>query len=103
MSSVYFPPTVQTLQFIMSTANPCTLQTCSLNLAYIQYLPSIAGNAFYLALFSILLLVQVISLIHFRAWAFSATMICGLILEVLGYIGRIKLHYDPFGFTNFLL
>lgn len=87
----------------MSTFDACTLQTCSLDLAYIQYLPSIAGNAFYLTLFSILLLAQVILLVHYRAWAFSATMICGLILEVLGYVGRVKLHYNPFGFTNFLL
>ncbi|KAJ6086660.1 RTA1 like protein [Penicillium canescens] len=87
----------------MSVADSCTVHTCSLDIAYIQYLPSIAGNSFYLAIFSAMLLAQVILLIHFRAWAFSATMICGLILEVLGYVGRIKLHYDPFGFTNFLL
>lgn len=102
-SSIYFLPTVRVSQFIMSTFDTCTLQTCSLDLAYIQYLPSVAGNAFYLALFSILLLAQVILLVHYHAWAFSATMICGLILEVLGYVGRVKLHYNPFGFTDFLL
>ncbi|PLB50918.1 RTA1 like protein [Aspergillus steynii IBT 23096] len=78
------------------------MHSCTPELAYIEYLPSIGGNAFFLALFSILLLMQMI-LIYYRAWAFSSTMVCGLILEILGYIGRIKLHNDPCQFTDFLL
>lgn len=30
-------------------------------------------------------------------------MLPGLILEVLGYVGRIMLHDNPFDFNNFLL
>ncbi|KAI9042377.1 RTA1 domain-containing protein [Aspergillus affinis] len=87
----------------MSSTESCTLETCSLDLAYIQYLPSNGGNTFLLALFLVILLVQMTFLLCYRTWAFSITMICGLILEALGYVGRIKLHYNPFGFTNFLL
>ena len=30
-------------------------------------------------------------------------MCAGLVLEVVGYAGRILMHYDPFSNNNFLL
>jgi hypothetical protein len=87
----------------MAAFEKCTLHSCPLELAYINYLPSIGGNTFYLALFAGLLSLQIILLIFYRTWAFSICMISGLILEILGYLGRIELHSDPFDFTNFAL
>ncbi|CAG8327989.1 unnamed protein product [Penicillium salamii] len=81
----------------------CTPSTSSLDLAYIQYLPSVPGNAFLVAWFASLLLVQIVTLVLYRTWGFSTAMICGLILEVIGYVGRIQLHCNPFGYTEFLI
>ncbi|KAL4808593.1 RTA1 like protein-domain-containing protein [Aspergillus unguis] len=81
----------------------CTLQTCSIEDAYVTYQPTIAGNSIYTALFGILLIAQIVQCPIYRMWGFSGSMIAGLILEVLGYIGRILSHDDPFSFDWFLM
>ncbi|CEL10936.1 hypothetical protein ASPCAL14043 [Aspergillus calidoustus] len=81
----------------------CTLETCSIEDAYIHYQPSIPGNAIYIALFGILLIVQAVQLPLYRMWGFSLSMIAGLLLEVLGYSARILFHDDPFNFDWFLM
>ncbi|KAJ5497662.1 hypothetical protein N7453_006713 [Penicillium expansum] len=87
----------------MSNPDDCTLQTCPLSDAYIQYQPNMAGNIFYLALFAILLIGQIGTGIVFRSWSFMVPMVAGLILEIIGYLGRILLHDNPFSFNAFLM
>ncbi|KAJ5496154.1 hypothetical protein N7463_008141 [Penicillium fimorum] len=87
----------------MSNTDDCTLQTCPLSDAYIQYQPNMAGNIFYLALFAILLIGQIGTGIVFRSWSFMVPMVAGLILEIIGYLGRILLHDNPFSFNAFLM
>ncbi|KAL4996672.1 RTA1 like protein-domain-containing protein [Aspergillus recurvatus] len=81
----------------------CTLETCSIEDAYIQYQPTIAGNSVYLALFGALLVAQAVLAPTYRMWGFSGSMITGLVLEVLGYVARILFHDDPFNFDYFLM
>ncbi|RHZ67298.1 hypothetical protein CDV55_107863 [Aspergillus turcosus] len=81
---------------------PCTLETCPLDWALVRYLPSLPGNALYLALFLIMLLVQIYHGIRSRTWSYLACMIGGLLLEVVGYGGRLMLHSNPFNFSGFL-
>ncbi|KAL4757022.1 RTA1 domain-containing protein [Aspergillus foveolatus] len=81
----------------------CTLEICSIKDAYIQYQPTIPGNAVYIALFGILLVAQVAQTPLYRMWGFSISMIAGLLLEVLGYAARILFHDDPFNFDFFLM
>ncbi|CAG7978594.1 unnamed protein product [Penicillium nalgiovense] len=87
----------------MSNTDDCTLQTCPLSAAYIQYQPNMAGNIFYLALFAIILIGQIGTGIVFRSWSFTVPMVAGLILEIIGYLGRILLHDNPFSFNDFLM
>jgi hypothetical protein len=87
----------------MSNTDDCTLQTCPLSDGYIQYQPNMGGNIFYIAVFAVLLVGQLASGIKFRTWSFMVPMVVGLILEVLGYLGRILLHNNPFDFNAFLL
>lgn len=91
------------LNVIMSNTDDCTLQTCPLSAAYIQYQPNMAGNIFYLALFAIILIGQIGTGIVFRSWSFTVPMVAGLILEIIGYLGRILLHDNPFSFNDFLM
>jgi len=81
----------------------CTLQTCPLSCAQVTYKPSLAGNALYIAIFCLLLIVHVILGIKYKTWGFLVGMILGLVLEVIGYGGRIILHNNPFKFGAFLL
>lgn len=56
----------------------CTLTTCDLTLAHFDYLPSLAGNALYAALFAGCLVVQLVLGIRYRSWGFmtAAVRIC---------------------------
>lgn len=75
----------------------CTLQTCPLSSSYYAYLPSHPANALFLALFSLSLCSFLLQAVLSRRFiGFSIAMICGCILEVLGYVGRIMSHHDPF-------
>ncbi|KAL3440507.1 RTA1 like protein-domain-containing protein [Aspergillus insuetus] len=80
----------------ITSSQQCTLDTCPLSLAHITYLPNLAGNAFYVALFALLILIQLIIGTRTRTWSFMGSTICGLILEVLGYAARIKMRSNPF-------
>lgn len=81
---------------------PCTLQTCPLSEGIITYQPNVGANALFAALFGLLLLVQLGLGVRYKTWSFLIAMSCGLILEIVGYIGRVQLHNNPFSFTFFI-
>lgn len=81
----------------------CTVDTCPLSCANVRYLPTLAGNAVYAAAFGLLLIAQLGLGIKYKTWGFMVGMICGLILEVVGYAGRIMMHGNPFDFNNFIM
>ena len=82
----------------------CTIDTCPLDTSYYFYRVSLASNATFVALFSA-------SLIGFlatyaftrRATAFTVAMLCGVILEVIGYAGRIMSWQNQWKETGFLM
>jgi hypothetical protein len=90
-------------QTLLDDPDLCTLDTCPLDLAYVEYIPSLAGNALYLALFAIILLIQGGLGVYYKTWTYMIAMCAGLLLEVLGYAGRIQMHYNPFPEEPFLL
>jgi len=81
----------------------CTVKICSLDYAQVEYLPTVAGNTIYLIVFGLIFIAQCYLGIRNKTWGFFAGMFCGLVLEILGYAGRVMLHYDPFSFDDFLL
>ncbi len=109
-------------QTLILNPDLCTLQTCDLSLASFLYIPNLAGNALYLAIFAILFFVQLGLGIRYRVWGFMGAMLLGLVrplavspklkasadwwakaLEVIGYAGRILLHVNPFNNNAFLI
>lgn len=86
-----------------STTQTCTLSTCPLSEAQVQYIPSLSGNALYLSIFAISLAAQLpLGILH-RTWGFLVSMSFGLILEIIGYVARLQLHNDPFDHNAFLM
>lgn len=81
----------------------CTDQTCPVEWASVSYHPTLAGNALYLAIFSALLVAQVILGVLYRTWGFLIAWIFGLGLEIAGYIGRVQLSHSHFLSDPFLL
>ncbi|KAJ3180698.1 hypothetical protein HDU87_001811 [Geranomyces variabilis] len=84
-------------------SSECTLDTCDLSQANLDYVPTLAGNSIYFAIFAALLVFQIGAGIKYRTWGFMVAMMGGLILECLGYIGRLMLHSNPFNFNSFIL
>jgi hypothetical protein len=82
--------------YTFNSTEECTLTTCSILQAQYTYDPSLTGNAFLASFFSLLVFFQIILGIYYRTICFSITMSCGLILEVIGYIGRVQMHFNPF-------
>lgn len=82
----------------------CTVETCPISSSYYFYRVSLSANVAFLVLFSI-------SLIGFlatyaftrRAFAFTFAMGAGVILEVLGYVGRIQSHNNQWAQNGFLM
>jgi hypothetical protein len=81
----------------------CSPQTCDIKYGFVQYYPTLAGNVTYLAIFIVLLVIQVGFGVRYRIWGFLVGVFGGLVLEILGYIGRVMLHNNPFIFNSFLL
>jgi len=81
----------------------CTLSTCPKDYATIEYVPNLAGNAFYLAWFAAFGLMQAGLGIHYHTWTYMTAMLGGSILEVLGYVARVAMHDNVFDFNWFLM
>jgi len=81
----------------------CTPALCSLNYAVVRYLPNSLANAAFMGLFAIFLIMQIVQWFFYRTHSFTFTMSCGLILEILGYLGRIAMRNQLFVEGPFLM
>ncbi|KZF23050.1 parasitic phase-specific protein PSP-1 [Xylona heveae TC161] len=82
----------------------CTLKTCPIDASYYNYLPSRAANGVFDGLFALSLGLYISQAIISRSFiGFSIAMICGCILEVLGYVGRLMSNSNPFNENGFLM
>ena len=69
----------------------CTLETCCLAQGFVNYLPSIATSAAYLSIFAVFLFIHIGLGVFYRTWIFGSCMAAGLLLEILGYGGRLQM------------
>lgn len=80
----------------------CTLDLCPLEWSVFRYQPSIAANATFIAIFSLLMIIHIVQGIRYKAWGYMCCMFAGSLLPIVGYVG-IMLHYNPFDFNAFLI
>jgi len=59
----------------------CTLQTCDPSLAAFTYIPNLADNALFLAIFVVLFVAQAILGLWHRTWGFMGVMLLGLVRD----------------------
>ena len=86
------------------TAHQCAqLQWCLDDYGQLTYVPTLAGNALFLALFVCGMLAQIGLGIKYRTWGYLVAMIGGIALELIGYIGRIMLHNDILDNNDFII
>ncbi|EFQ27023.1 RTA1 like protein [Colletotrichum graminicola] len=96
------PPLPSNLVVFGPDAN-CTLDLCPLEYSLYQYRPNLAVNILFLALFALAAVVHIGLGIRWRTWGFMAFMIAGCFSEIIGYVGRIIMYYNPFQFAGFML
>ncbi|KZL69567.1 parasitic phase-specific protein psp-1 [Colletotrichum incanum] len=81
----------------------CTLEVCPLEASLLRYQPSIQVNGTFIALFALAMFIHTFQGLRSKNWGFMASMIGGCLLEIIGYVGRLILHDNPFSFGGFLL
>ncbi|PLB47686.1 putative RTA1 domain protein [Aspergillus steynii IBT 23096] len=97
------PGTPTTNTTLLHNPELCTLDTCPMELANIEYVPNLAGNIFFVAIFGLVLAFQLGFGIKYKTWSYMIAMIGGLALEIIGYVARIQMHYNPFPSDPFLM
>lgn len=82
----------------------CTIETCDITSSYYYYRVSLGANATFIALFSISLIGYLATYAFTRrATAFTVAMLSGVILEVLGYAGRLMSWHNQWDDNGFLM
>ena len=81
----------------------CTLDLCPLEWSILRYQPIISANAVFIAVFGLSLLIHCFQGWRSKTWGFAASMLSGCILEIIGYVGRLIIHDNPFSFNGFLM
>jgi hypothetical protein len=81
----------------------CHIGDCPASWQVIHYIPNLAGNTIYVICFLVLLGLQTFFGVRHKTWTFLGSMIFGLLAEIIGYIGRILLHGNPFINNYFLM
>lgn len=77
--------------------------TCPVEDGFYAYEPNLGGNAVILAAFAVLVPVVLFLGVRFRTPVFSTTLATGLLLDVLGFVGRILLKGSPDSRSYFVL
>jgi len=88
---------------LLNNTDLCTLKTCPLVLAHVDYIPNLAGNVLYAAIFGLAIITQTFFAIKYRTWGYGVAMFGGLTLEIIGYVARIQMHFNPFSSNPFLM
>lgn len=81
----------------------CTAVTpdCPVGATLYGYYPNIGVNTFFAALFGIILVAQIVIGSWTRTWTFMLAVGIGVFGEMVGYIGRIIMHKNPWSESGF--
>ncbi|KAF5644724.1 RTA1 like family [Fusarium tjaetaba] len=83
--------------------SPCNLDTCPVEWSIYSYRPSLAANIVFVVLFSLIGLVHAYLGFRWKSWGFMTGMLLGCVSEIVGYVGRIMMWYNPFSFNAFMI
>jgi hypothetical protein len=81
----------------------CTLEICPIEWSVYKYKPDLPTNIIFLVLFAIAMLIHIYLGIRWRSWFFMSFMIVGCLMEIIGYVGRLIMHDNPFSFPGFMI
>jgi hypothetical protein len=98
LSSTTTPDFTDPSTEVYSWVGTCTYETCGLNGSYWNYRPNKAINLAFAIVFGLSALVFLTQgFASKKTWlGFSIAMVCGCVLEAIGYIGRLLARDDVF-------
>ena len=87
----------------MPSVHDCSQVTdiCKVEDSIYGYYPSLPANALFLAIFLSCTITQLYQGIRYKSWTFSIALVCGCLIEAIGYIGRVIMHGNPFSDLGF--
>lgn len=68
---------------------------CPVQATTYGYYPNLGGNIFFAVWFGILGVIQVVLGCYYRSWTFLVALVIGTFMEMIGYVGRVEMHYNP--------
>jgi hypothetical protein len=101
--STGLPPAVPPYVVVFGPKANCTLDICPVQISVYGYLPNLAANVAFLALYVISAMIHTFLGVRWKTWFFMGCMVAGALNAVIGYSGRILLHYNPFNFAAFMM
>lgn len=81
----------------------CTLELCDVGTSVYRYRPHLAANITFIALYAVAIAVHVLLSFRWKNWWFVGLVVASCLVEILGYVGRILLYYDPWSFIAFMI
>lgn len=102
----HYPRTMSRLPHNLISFGPdanCTLDICPLEASLLRYRPSLPVNSLFIAIFGLSTVVHLAQGFRTRSWGFMASIVCGNLIEIVGYAGRILLQDNPFVFSGFVM
>ncbi|OIW33984.1 RTA1 like protein [Coniochaeta ligniaria NRRL 30616] len=81
----------------------CTLEVCSVEHSVYRYRPSLAANVVFIAIFALLMAIQIVLGMRWKTWWFMWCIVTGCVSEIIGYAGRVMMYYNPFKFAPFMI
>lgn len=81
----------------------CTLDICCPEFSVYAYIPGMASNAAFLAVFAVAMLFHVLVGLIWNQWWFMCCMVAGCVDEILGYAGRVWMNQDLWSFNAFMI
>lgn len=86
----------------MPTSNCTSISAnCPVEATVYGYYPDLGANAFFAAWFGLFLFAQLLLGIKFKTWAFMSAVALGCLAEMIGYIGRVIMHSNPWSSLGF--
>ncbi|KAK2781510.1 hypothetical protein FQN53_000526 [Emmonsiellopsis sp. PD_33] len=76
-------------------------EICTVEWSIYGYYPNLPVNAILCAAFAICLILQGYQTWRYKTWSYGIAMCLGCFAEVIGYVGRILLHNNPFSSIGF--
>ena len=74
---------------------------CPVEFTIYGYAPSLSANLVFCAIFGLCCLINLVQGIRYKTWTFWIALTVGALTEVIGYAGRIMMHFNAWSGTGF--